>query len=794
MSTTYVLSPPAGFSSSQLLLDDNFTTATLDTSYWNPWMGDQTYGRWSDQGKLPSPYSGMNESSSTYQVMYNDPYPYGLSTDTTGNHLVGGSGNLGLIATPSSNYSDLGYSWASSAVSSNKAYLPATGGYAQWEAKMPDSQYGAWAGLWLLSSNGPEMDVQESGYYSGSANVNNVLASHWWGTGGSQIIQNTGTDLSAAYHTYGVEYVPGKSWTVFLDGKEMAQWTTGVPTNAAYELVMDLEMAGPNASGWHTVANTATHPGPFELDVSDVQVYSLSSAPTSAPSSAPATNPPAVTESLVSNTGASASNAITSKAALTGSGNAGAVVTITEGTVTLGTTTANSSGVWTFTPALADGTHTLVASETNSSGQTGSATLNFTLDTTPPTLAEDGPASLAGGGTITITSSQLRATDNLSSDAQETYTIVKNPAAGFLTLAGVATTTFTQADLDNNRVSYHEVTTGASSDSFAFTVSDAAGNSSGAQQFNISVNPTASLPPATSNRDLNGDGMADLVFQNSNTNQLYLWEMKGPATIGGGPLGTPAAGWNVVGVDDFNGDGKADLLFQNSSTNQVYLWEMNGTSTLAADAIGSPAAGWKADGTGDFNGDGKADIVFQNSNTNQVYVWEMNGLAMAGQGAVAIAATGSQVKTTGDFNDDGKSDIVFQNSNTGDVSIWEMNGTSMTSVGDLGSPGAGWAVVTTGQFTGDNRTQIVMQNTNTSQVALWETNGSTATTFDDIGLPGAGWNVKEAADVTGHGTSDLVLQNQNTGQVMLWNMAGTQLASSQIIGSPDVAWKLPTLS
>jgi Glycosyl hydrolases family 16 len=276
------LPPPSGYTSSELIFEDQFTSVALDTTKWNPWLGDDVYGRWGDQGLLPSPYSAANcnsTCSNSNQIMVDDPFPYGYETNTTGNHLVGDSGYLAEIANPSNYFSNLGYTWVAAAISSyGHAYLPATGGYVQWHARMPNSLYGAWAGLWMLSANGAEMDIQESGFPWGSAPVNNVLASHWQGSGGSQIIQNTGEDLSADYHIYGVEYRPGQSWKVYLDGNLVATWTSRVPTNAAYQVLIDMEIAGPLASGWHTVADPVNHPGPFELDVDNVQIYSLPSA------------------------------------------------------------------------------------------------------------------------------------------------------------------------------------------------------------------------------------------------------------------------------------------------------------------------------------------------------------------------------------------------------------------------------------------------------------------------------------------------------------------------------------
>ena len=95
--------------------------------------------------------------------------------------------------------------------------------------------------------------------------------------------------------------------------------------------------------------------------------------------------PPAVSIVLVSDTGSSSTDKITSNPAVKGVGKANTLVTLKEGGATLGTAMADGKGAWGFTPnGLADGAHTLTASQTDSAGNTGTATLSFMLDRTPP--------------------------------------------------------------------------------------------------------------------------------------------------------------------------------------------------------------------------------------------------------------------------------------------------------------------------------------------------------------------------------------------------------------------------
>ena len=79
---------------------------------------------------------------------------------------------------------------------------------------------------------------------------------------------------------------------------------------------------------------------------------------------------------------------------------------------------------------------------------------------------------------------------------------------------------------------------------------------------------------------------------------------------------------DVSEVADFNGDGKADVLWQNTN-GQVAMWQMDGNHVTSNTTVGS-AHGWTVVGTGDYNHDGKADVLLQNA-SGQVAEWQMNG-------------------------------------------------------------------------------------------------------------------------------------------------------------------------
>src|SRR5207247_2281803 len=133
--------------------------------------------------------------------------------------------------------------------------------------------------------------------------------------------------------------------------------------------------------------------------------------------SQPPTSAPVLTEKLASDSGASASDKITANPALTGTADPNAVVHFTvDGAAVAATATADATGAWSYTPAgLAAGSHTVVASETDAAGNSGSASLTFTLSTSSPPPPPSSTAPLVTAALASDTGAS--ATDKITSNA-----------------------------------------------------------------------------------------------------------------------------------------------------------------------------------------------------------------------------------------------------------------------------------------------------------------------------------------------------------------------------------------
>ena len=192
----------------------------------------------------------------------------------------------------------------------------------------------------------------------------------------------------------------------------------------------------------------------------------------------------------------------------------------------------------------------------------------------------------------------------------------------------------------------------------------------GAQtQTMLSIQPGAAAWKAVAIGDFNGDAASDVLLQNQSTGAAEILFLNTNSTdaVGtvAGPavaLATPGAGWKAISSGDFNGDGKSDILWQNTSSKAIKVYEMNGSDVINAPAT-QAAAGLTAIGTGDFNGDGNSDILFQNV-AGQAVVWFMYGDIHTGTKTIAKPAGTWSVSGAQDVDGNGYSDIIWNNAAT----------------------------------------------------------------------------------------------------------------------------------
>ncbi|WP_320171226.1 DUF4347 domain-containing protein [Maridesulfovibrio sp.] len=127
-------------------------------------------------------------------------------------------------------------------------------------------------------------------------------------------------------------------------------------------------------------------------------------------------------------------------------------------------------------------------------------TIDVIANTAPTTGTNTGLTVQEDASATTIAAANLTTTDNEHGASEVTYTVTDAPDKGTLKLNGVdlgQNSTFTQADIANNRLSFTPTANAEGSDSFSFTVADSLGASSGPTTFNLSITPVNDQLEAT---------------------------------------------------------------------------------------------------------------------------------------------------------------------------------------------------------------------------------------------------------------------------------------------------------
>jgi lipopolysaccharide export system protein LptA len=435
-------------------------------------------------------------------------------------------------------------------------------------------------------------------------------------------------------------------------------------------------------------------------------------------------------------------------------------------TTTLSVTAVNDAPTLAGVPATAAYSigQTLTVAPSLSAADPDNLTLaNATVQVTGGAFAGDGDVLAANVSGTSITASYNAATETLTLTGSDTLAHYQQVLDSVAFTSG---SNPTNAGLNPTRT-------------LSWTINDGSGSNNTA-----TATTTISITGQAVKNDFNGDRKADILFQNSVGplhDGILLDFMNGTTVASQATLTGPGLTWSVVGSGDFNGDGKADILFQNFDGTPL-IWTMNGATITSTTTLSNPGIAWEAIGTGDFNGDGKADILFQNSNGTPM-IWEMNGTSVIASATLSNPGFQFDAIGTGDFNGDGKADIVFQNSN-GTPLIWEMNGTSVIASATLANPGFSWDLIGTGDFNGDGHADLLFQNSNGTPL-IWEMNGTSVIASATLANPGVSWDAIGTGDYNGDGKADILFQD-SLGTPMIWTMNGTSVTASATLPNPGI--------
>jgi beta-glucanase (GH16 family) len=260
------MAPPAGYSASQLIFDDQFSGTSLNSARWNTVMGGQGYPAWNSDGLPAGDSAAGTQSHQTY---------FSPAQVTVNNGLT-------LTMVPDAKYSSLGYGYRSGVVTTRGKFTLRSG-YVQIKAKLSDASAGGWPAIWFINPGGgggsQEIDLQEGGFIPKGAGLrsdtpeNKVFVStyHTPSGGQSDFSYTTLKPMNAGFNIYGMEYIPGRSIKTYFNGRLVGSWTKDISTTP-YEIVIWNTQASASSSGFHTVGRSGD---PSDLSVAEVQAYSL---------------------------------------------------------------------------------------------------------------------------------------------------------------------------------------------------------------------------------------------------------------------------------------------------------------------------------------------------------------------------------------------------------------------------------------------------------------------------------------------------------------------------------------
>ena len=189
-----------------------------------------------------------------------------------------------------------------------------------------------------------------------------------------------------------------------------------------------------------------------------------------------------VMDTVPPNTGVITNGGITNdpQPVFSGTAQANAIITAMDGGTVIGTTTVDASGNWIFTPpTLTDGLHAFTFTATDEIGNVSPASAPFTF--TVDTLAPDAPTV-----SVTTTSGPISNGDS-TNDTQPIFSGTAEPGAIITITEGVDVIGTTTVGADGNWTFTPGASLTLGSHTLLFVATDAAGNTSPASTFSLTI-------------------------------------------------------------------------------------------------------------------------------------------------------------------------------------------------------------------------------------------------------------------------------------------------------------------
>jgi hypothetical protein len=288
--------------------------------------------------------------------------------------------------------------------------------------------------------------------------------------------------------------------------------------------------------------------------------------------------------------------------------------------------------------------------------------------------------------------------------------------------------------------------------------------------------------------DLDGDGRADILFQNDNGNAgCVVWQTDEHGSVSSISAFAPLpAGFRIFGTGDFNSTPGDDMLLRNGP--QLAIWSTSGGFGLNPHiVIGSTSPDYHNAGIGDFTGDGQEDLLFRND-AGQIVTWGVVNDALAIPPQI-LGSTAAVYHVVGidDLTGDHQADILFRHDN-GDIALWQVANNQLVNAPKvIGSTSPSYHIVSTADFDGNGAKDILFRGDNGDLVEwLLNSAGDLLGAPTPIGNAALTFHVDGTGDLNGDGRDDIILRDAD-GTLVEWLMNGTSFAAPPaLLGHMDV--------